>query len=948
MIEAVEMCVRIRFTRQFTLVQRLPMHLPGPIADALRRGATIVAASPRTARSLHLRFAESQRAAGIRVWASPSILDWDSWLRDLYRHYAFNKSNAPMLLSPLQEQALWTRAQGDDAARVLAPEAMAALAAEAWSLLSAYNAHAARREGWEQADAERFRHWAADFERECARNRWLSSSQLPSFLTGEAVHLDPPPEILLAGFDRIPPSHRAFLNALSARNVCIAEYQPESDSLPEPASRSWVAAADQRSEIDACALWARDFLLQQPGTRIGVLVPGLAALRNPIDRAFRRILMPVSQNLRQPSVAMPWEFSLGEPLADVPAIRTALLLLRWIASPLPEEEISWLVLSGFVADTATQWAALARHDAYQRNADLGLLTPERSLTSYRASLTSAPGLRGLWIALGTLQQAATANQLLDTPRLPSALCDLVHHLLDAAGWPGERSPDSVQYQALQRWQRLLDEIALLDFDGTHPGYTDFVSLLERTARETIFAPESHDAPVQVMGPFESSGQQFDAVCFLSTGESAWPQRGRFHPLLPAAVQRHFDMPHSSPADDWNLAATVTARLLASAPVVVFSYSERDKESELRPSPLIADLFPDQDKGDPAALPDSSLAPLPAEPIPDAGALPWPVEQNAGGASVLKAQAACPFQAFARRRLGAEPLDIAEKGLTPADKGRILHEVLQSLFGGAQTAVGTGSVGPAELPILRTRDDIVTARDTKRLAATLDAHIDAVFRFHFSVISGDPWQDAYLAAEKRRLQGRISEWLACEADRLPFTVEACEQRLQDVHIGDLRLNLRADRIDLLPDGTRLLLDYKTGRISPAAWKGERPDEPQLPLYAAYGNVDNLSGVLFAKIRAGSSDRNRNTGFEGRVRDARAQLSASIGEKKVIVTDPYSDAMRDGWGRALEKLALEFIEGLASVTPREPQVCNFCSLPALCRKAELDLVTAAEDDEEAADV
>ncbi|HEX3660198.1 MAG TPA: PD-(D/E)XK nuclease family protein [Acidobacteriaceae bacterium] len=922
------------------------MHLPGPIADALRRGATIVAASPRTTRALHLRFAESQRAAGIRVWPSPAIVDWDSWLRGLFRDYAFSVPNAPMLLSPLQEQALWTRVQREDAALVLAPEAMAALAAEAWSLLSTYTAHGTRRQAWEQTDAERFRHWAAEFDRECARNRWLSAAQLAGFLTAEAEHLTLPPEIVLIGFDRMPPAHRDFLGALERFKVTVIEFRPEPDFPPATAARSWRAAPDQRSEIDACAVWAREFLLAHPDARIGVLVPGLAALRNPIDRAFRRILMPGSEDLREPSAVMPWEFSLGQPLAEVPVIRAALLLLRWIAAPLREEEISWLVLSGFVADTATQSRALARHDARQRNADLGLLTPERSLASYRASLTSAPGLRGLWTALGAIQQAAVANQILDTSRQPSALADLAQQGLEAGGWPGDRSPDSVQYQALERWQRLLDEVALLDFDGTRSSWIDFVALLERTARETIFAPESHDAPIQIMGPFESSGQQFDALWFLSTNEAAWPQRGRFHPLLPAAVQRQFDMPHNTPADDWNLAAIVTARLLASAPTIVFSYAERDKEADLRPSPLIAGLFPDQVRADPAALPSSAPENLPTEPVPDAESLPWPVEQNAGGATVLKAQAACPFQAFARRRLGAEPLDIAEKGLPPADKGRILHEILQSLFGGSPVP-GTSSEGSPVLATLRTRDDIVTVIDTEQIPALLDAHIDAVFRLRFAAAPDHPWQSAYLAAEKRRLHARLTEWLACEARRQPFTVEAREQRLPDVHIGDLRLNLRADRIDLLPDGSRLLLDYKTGRISPAAWKGDRPDEPQLPLYAACGHVENLSGVLFAKIRAGSTNKKRNTGFEGRVRDAHAQLSADFGDKEVIVTDPYSDEMRDEWARALEDLALEFLHGVATVTPRGPQVCKQCALPALCRKAELDLASAAEDDEETAD-
>ncbi|HEY1809257.1 MAG TPA: hypothetical protein VGG42_11885, partial [Acidobacteriaceae bacterium] len=302
------------------------MNLPGPIADALRRGATLVAASPRTARALHLRFAESQRAAGVSVWASPAILDWDSWLRDLFRDYSFIAPHAPMLLSSLQEQALWTRVQGEDAKRVIAPEEMAALAAEAWSLLSAWNAHAARRQSWEQTDAERFRHWADSFDRECSANRWLSAARLANFLMLETGRFTLPQEILLVGFDRIPPAHRDFLEALKLRGTMIGEFRPEPDFPPDQASRSWIAAPDQRAEIDACASWARNLVAEHPGTRIGVLVPGLAALGNPIDRAFRRILMPASEDLRQPSDPMPWEFSLGQPLAEVPAIRAALLL----------------------------------------------------------------------------------------------------------------------------------------------------------------------------------------------------------------------------------------------------------------------------------------------------------------------------------------------------------------------------------------------------------------------------------------------------------------------------------------------------------------------------------------------------------------------------------------------------------------------------------------------
>lgn len=825
-----------------------------------------------------------------------------------------------MLLSPLQERTLWTRAQSNDAALVVSPASMAALAMDAWSLLSAYNAHSARRTPWaavrEQTDPERFRQWAAAFERECARQNWISFSQLPELLTADPA-LEFPAEICLVGFDRTPPAQRDLLAALAARGLIVGEFvlpQQEPD-------RQWIAALHARDEIAACALWARDLLAENPAARIGVIALDIAGLRGPIDRIFRRVLMPASEDIRKPSQPMPWEFSLGQPLADIPVVRAALLLLRWIDHPLPDAEISWLLLSGFVANTVTNPLEVARHDAAQRRASESspvLLRAERSLADYNAGLANHADLGFVRHHLSALLRAVAANKIFDQSRQPSVWTDLIPHLLETADWPGSRTPDSVQFQALQRWQRLLDDLALLDFDGTPCTYSGFLTQLESYARDTIFAPESHDAPIQIMGPFESSGQQFDALWFLGADDAAWPRRGRFHPLLPPAVQRQFAMPHSTPEDDWNLAHAVTTRLLASAPRIVFSYAQRDKDAELRSSPLIASLFAHGAAPQLAATldPEPSAAAL-LDPIPNGPtAPPWPSEQHAGGADVLRRQSACPFQAFAVKRLAAEPLDAVEWGLDPAEKGKLLHAILERMF-----------------QSIRTRDELVTATATNRLASLLDTAIDAVLAPY---ASPDPWQQSYLEAEKRRLRTRLAEWFACEAQRQPFTVEACEKKLPDVHIGGLRLDLRADRIDLLPDGSRLLLDYKTGEVSAAAWWNDRPDEPQLPLYAVYGNVENLSGILFAKIRAGK------TGFDGRVRNAQTQLCSDLKSSSSLVREPYTDSMRNDWARVLENLAEQFLQGDATVDPREPAVCDQCHLHGLCRIAELNPAIDADDE------
>src|SRR3984893_13802341 len=54
------------------------------------------------------------------------------------------------------------------------------------------------------------------------------------------------------------------------------------------------------------------------------------------------------------------------------------------------------------------------------------------------------------------------------------------------------------------------------------------------------------------------------------------------------------------------------------------------------------------------------------------------------------------------------------------------------------------------------------------------------------------------------------WLIDEARSGPFTVLACEQRI-DIPLGDIRLVGYVDRIDRIADGSLVVRDYKSGRL-----------------------------------------------------------------------------------------------------------------------------------------
>jgi probable DNA repair protein len=901
------------------------------VDGCLERGGVVLTGNARAARALGRAYGERQRAAGRAAWQTPQVHYWEDWLGALWTERLINADESPMLLSPLRERAVWSGIIGAGAGQL---GAVAALAPEAWKLLSDFDRHAECRSFWQggaTGDAEAFRNWALSFDRECRKNQWMSRSDLAALLAQSILQgvIESPPEILLVGFDRITPAQKALRNAAVARGCRIGEWQPPSSDTPPRI----IEAKDLRDELAACAAWLRNKLEADPDARLAVIVQDIDGARGEIDRTFRHVLMPASAGIesREP---MPYEFSLGQPLATVPVIKAALLLLRWLVEPLAQPEIAWLMLSGFLAAAVDAGPQMAAFDAeVRKHAELPPEAPLDAVASYRPR-TSSAAAGSFFRALRGMQELAIAENVGQRARRFSDWIDFADRLLRKARWPGARSLESLEFQALRRWEALCGELAALGFDGSRVSYSEFVTTTERYAREAIFAPESRDAPIQIMGAFESAGQPFDAVWFLGADDRQWPPGGQPHPLLPLWLQQKAGMPHASLEAGWQLANEVTRRLAAVAPDCVFSYAGRDETGELRLSPLLREAFPPplpaEAFRETMHLPVAPLRPPRTVAFEDSPPVPWPRDLEAGGAAILKSQSACPFQAFANMRLGAEELRVAKRGLSPLDRGNILHDVLESLW----------SADAGAERCLHSRGDLLNAKANGSLQEIVEHHVDKVFAERRKPFEESEWTRQYLRLERKRLHNVLLQWLDYEAGRVDFTVAEREKQ-RKTEINGLKLTLRVDRVDLV-EGGKLILDYKSGSVSPAMWEGERPDEPQLPLYGLHGGVEDLRGLLFAQIRAGKM------GFAGRVENATATVINELDRKHALVRNPLDEETLGAWSDALSNLADQFLAGEASVAPKSyPATCKYCALPSLCRVAETVVVLDAEDEADETD-
>ena len=196
------------------------------------------------------------------------------------------------------------------------------------------------------------------------------------------------------------------------------------------------------------------------------------------------------------------------------------------------------------------------------------------------------------------------------------------------------------------------------------------------------------------------------------------------------------------------------------------------------------------------------------------------------------------------------------------------------------------------------------------------------------------QNIFLELERDRLTQLIHDWMEFERERNHFEVLLTENE-RTIHLNDLMLTLKVDRIDRTSDGKTVLIDYKTGLVPNLnKWFGERIEEPQLPLYFMEVDADALA---FITLRKG---RFRYRGLS-REDDIIPQVSSNLTKENPELEN--WDGLKIFWKTGLDLLATEFLQGRLNVSPLHgDETCKYCDQITFCRKTELFTSTNGENE------
>jgi probable DNA repair protein len=886
-------------------------------AAALAPGTTLVTPNKRLARHLVTGYDNAQRAAGRRAWVAGRAMPWASWLQALWLDaLAADALPAPRILVRADAAAhLWDRIVAQESGDLLDTRGAAAQAADAWSLFHAWRRPDDRLDGWSRAgigdDAATFARWAQRYRAVLAESGLVDAAQAADRLAAAATKVPAwrIRRIVTVGFIEFTPQQRRLLEELRVAGAEIVEC-----GLPQVAMarRCRVECATPDVELGQALAWARERALADPGADIALVVADLTARRDEIAARAEDVLCPALANRVEPDAPRPYDISLGTALPDVPLVATAIDLIALGAGALPMPQAAALLRSAHLPDAEQRWTARAM--AERRWREQG--TRRVAFADAVRALDAGDAMAARWRDATLPARGA---------RSPAQWSSDWRNWLAALGWPGNRPLGSGEWQAHEAWSRLLATF------GTFAGVTplmardDALTALRSLAARTVFQPESPPARIRIMGLLEASGLTFDALWIAGLIAEAWPPAPQPHPMLPLAWQRERVVPHSDSAADLVHARVMTDAFGSASAEVVASHARKAEGLERAGAALVA-AWPERDA---ATLPP--VAGL-ARAIANQGAQfatcrdenAPPLVQGSearGGVGIVESQSSCPFQAFARYRLRADTWPAVSEGLTPQERGSLLHAALAALWDDIGDHATLVALGDTEL-LGRIAKAVTQARNKLDRAR---------------------WQSlpaAVAAGESQRLADTIHAWLdTIERARPSFAVRETEMTVP-LQLGGIGISMRIDRVDTLADGSVAVIDYKSGRaVEPVKWFAPRPSGTQVGLYAlalqAMPDPPEVRATVYAQLKAGE------IAVKGLAADAEgwpAMMTVAGMRNAQLAT--WADVEAD-WAHRYGALATDFAQGAAAVTPRDAQSCARCDLHPLCRIQSLDDIAETTD-------
>ncbi len=842
------------------------MHTPTYILlDALHQGNTVITPNNRLSNQLlhdyFIQYGEPEK---------PRCLPYREFLIKCFSHVCHQTpfQSHPILLSPAQERYSWKQLLQQQEAYAY-HEGLLEEVLEAWRRCCNWQIAPDDPNFVYTPQTRAFQAWQLLFKTQLNHLNAITEAQLADYLMVQATELLWTSEpIIWACFDDFTPQQKTFQQALA-----MVSAQEFFDLPPCETSTFQYKAQNRDDEWLQMTLWAKE-RLSLGDQRVMVVIPDLQQVASTLQRFLKRHFSANTYNI-----------SLGKTLVQYPLVSHGLEWLKLDPSFVSYSQVQLLLRSPYLH--ASQQEFLARAQFMDENP--WLQEPQLEMSVFKKSCKEKiPKLASLLENIQTYPPHATGFEWVE----------YFKQRLSDVGFPGECGLDSAGYQCFQRLMTLFDEMIALSTLKTQLTLSEALTVLQDLAQQTIFQLKQPQTSLIFTGLLEASGCHADSVWVCGLTDQCLPQAVKLSAFIPHTQQRQLAMPHASVERELQLAKQLIERLQNGCEHIIFSYPGMIADQPQLPSPLIATYSPWNSAS--FAIESNHHTLLAAEEIYQ---IPLLIDEPIkGGSALLANQAKCPFKAFAAHRLGAKAFESKTEGMDSRERGQITHRIMEHLWQELKTQENLYAIAPDAL------DEWLETMISKTLQASLQR----------KALSYPKWLQDVEHERLKKLLYAVLEW---EKNRPHFVVEAIEQNYT-ITLSDLVFQIRVDRIDRVKRNDsdvsteKWVIDYKTSLPPTKPWREERPESPQLLMYALTDT--EISTLIFAQLK---SSQLTCQGFS----EEPLEIEGIQTPKK----DESWSQFQNSWHQALSMLAEEFKQGNCEPRPQKSSTCMQCDFQNLCR-------------------
>ena len=851
-----------------------------------------------------------KKQSKINVLKIPKIKTLDNWIASEYQDYLMIEKvkKELFILNGIEEKIIWERIIRNDLKKrqenkVTDITNIAQQAINANRILSTYHIDDSElQKNMAYKEPKYFQGWRGSFQKECAQKSLITKYDFINQFTElqKQKEIIKNEKILFISLDKFKISHQKLFEAMGTNNEVINDLDWE--IIKSTPIHNAFQTYDH--EISAVVGWIKEKISKKK-TKLLIMTPALERFQVKLQNEIDRNIQPSIFNDMQTNSIL--NTSLKRPLSAEPIIRAALILIKINENKLiPLKELHELMLfDNWIAEDSFLYRQ------YFAN----------QLKESKKHFISLKDLQGLLKKSFSVGQKNNPQMLLDAFNIiqnnrdkwhkynkPSNWNELIYEYLSKLNFGKISNLIHFENNNLKEFFKVLNQLNSSKVVPEKLELSEYYTYLEYYLENFVPNQPNKEAYIDIYGFYENPTKKYDAIWLMNMNDNFWPNKEEYNPFLSKKIQEKCNLFNNTYQKKFYL--NKITRLSKLSPELSISFSLKDKDTVLSASP-----WNQNDINVHTLLRKQSISLVKHQIfIADHQAPAIEVKGELfirGGRGCLENQNKCPAWAFYANRLGCSKYEKDEQGeVSKRAEGSLIHRALELFWEKCKSLHMLLSMSEFEL------SDVIKDSVTQALKEFYSDHNEMDSRL--------------LVMQNEHLKSLLHRWLSEEKTRPEFAIDELEKPYE-VKVNKIKFNITVDRIDKIRGINKLLIDYKTGKnpTSRRALFSDDLTDLQLPIYACFAPIKNLSGIAIGHINR------EKINLYGIISPDTEAITKQLNTKIDNPNIADWDSLLSIWRNRIEKIADQYLSGDASVTFSEKIDFTYCDILPLLRLAEKKL-------------